>query len=288
MTRGVRAAIVLAAVVAWGPGVPDARAQQRTPSGPTDTQPRSSVLPLLGDLIPPEYRADMPLPFGLTLGGVWMSQVLPLGDVQLSLGGVPIPLGLLGTSSVRTSSNAKGVRADAWLFPFLNVYVMGGKVSGEATEITIESSGPSSVAVLFPLSVSYEGSVYGFGLTPAVGYRGVFATYDLNWSWSTTDVQDTSTRVFNQGPRVGVSFGDRRLQGAIYAGAMHQSLSLRQRGAIALPGGISLAYDVAAQPASAWNLLAGGVLAVSRHLTLDIEHGFGKRSHTIVGLGGRF
>ncbi len=288
MTRGLRRSVVLAAMVACGSPLSSALAQQREPAGQAASKSGPPVLPLLRDLVPPEYRASMPLPFGVSVGGLWMSQVLPLGETELSINGVALPTSLLGTASVKTASNAQGLRADAWLFPFLNVYVMAGRIGGEVSDISIPLNGPPSPALVLPLTVEYKGSLYGFGLTPAIGYKGAFATYDLNWSWATTDVQDSSVEVFNHGPRVGASFGDGGLQGAIYVGAMHQRLSARQRGTIVLLGGVELDYEAFARPDSAWSMLAGGVIVISRHLTIDVEQGFGKRTHTIVALGGRF
>jgi hypothetical protein len=141
---------------------------------------------------------------------------------------------------------------------------------------------------VLPVKVDYTGTGYGFGLTPALGYKGAFAIYDMNWTWSTLDLQKTSTRMFNHGPRVGASFGSGGLQGALYVGAMHQSLALRQQGTIPLIGGFKLGYDVVARPVAAWNWLLGGAIVISRHLTIDIEQGFGDRSHTVAALGARF
>ncbi len=277
--------ILSSAVVSLAAG---AMAQEPARPAPARGSRSQSVLPLLGDLVPPEYRADMPLPFGVSLGGVWMTQLLPLSDTRLTLNGVLMPSGVLNAASIKSASAAKGARVDAWLFPFLNVYAMAARVTGDISEIHLQGTGAGATALVLPASIHYTGSGYGVGVTPAIGYKRAFVLYDLNWSWVTTDVQDASVRVFNHGPRVGVSVGTSPLQAAVYAGAVHQSLSLRQTGSIDLLFGAKLDYDVIAAPESAWNTLAGCVIVISRHLVIDVEQGFGSRRHTVVGVGGRF
>jgi hypothetical protein len=280
--------IAVFVVFTWAACMPvPARGQDGGPPA-RSANPRSSVFPLLADLIPPEYRASLPLPFGVSLAAGWMNGVVPLTDAKLSIAGLRLPQSVLTATSVTSSTALQAIRADLWLFPFLNVYGLAGRLSGEARDLTLQLNGPLPLPVVLPRIVPVEGSAFGVGLAPAIGYRGVFAAYDVNWVWMNADVLEEPSRVLTQTPRVGFSAGDERVRVAVFAGRSHQSYAGRQRGSMRLAGGVQLGWDAIAQPEAAWNTVLGGQLTVARHFTIDVEQGLGKRRHTLIALGGRF
>lgn len=179
-----------------------------------------------------------PLPYGITPGIFSQTQQIQLTDFEINsidvlglpISGIPdfFPL-LQGLTDVKVHIPndlvQKSVRADAWLLPIFNVFVMYGEVEGDVS-VDIEIP-QQDLAAGTPLSdllgglltlpridiplfdVHYYGDTVGMGYTVAIGYKRLFATWtevdtetDLNSDQGFTIQSDS--HVMN--PRVGWIF----------------------------------------------------------------------------------
>jgi len=75
-------------------------------------------------------------------------------------------------TSLRQRTQTVTARIDAWLLPFLNLYCIGGYVTGTASNLKLDSSIVIPFAV--PSSIDYHGSVFG-GVQPLPGDMGPFS-----------------------------------------------------------------------------------------------------------------
>jgi len=240
------------------------------------------LFPLLRDKIPKDIQ--LPLPFGISV--FTHLQLQDFGLEQANITGLPIPAELLENVIIDNTAYVFAVRADLWLFPFLNLYVLGGYTQGSA-----EVSFPPEAAVIFPIDMSgsydWGGSLLGFGGVAAVGYGKIFLTLDINYSLVWIDLVDTSTSAWSISPRIGYRFP----KFEVWVGAMYQFLDKDHQGTMELDSIIipELQYNITLIGTKGWNTLMGiNIPLMDRKLNLSLEGGFGKRIHIAVILGYRF
>jgi hypothetical protein len=202
---------------------------------------------------------------------------------------------------VDTTQRSVIARADVWIFPFLNIYGIGGFTSGEMSGKVGLPAIPSLgiPAQDLPLNIGYDGPTYGGGVTLAGGFkisdRGaltLFAVADANYT--ITDLDFTDERLFTNTKAEAVVFSARvglrrriseRLHVALWGGAMYQHVSDFLVGAAANG---SFAFLVVQSPVDPWNSLVGARLEIGRHFDLMVEAGLGTRSSIMGGFAFRF
>ena len=195
-----------------------------------------------------EKGFDLPLPFGVGLTYTYMKQNMVVSHVTIE--GKPLGVTL---RDAETITDTAVFRADAWLFPFLNVYGLVGQTSGVTRPALALPNGE-----VLKSKVSYDRSSYGAGATLAAGYKAWFATVDTNWTTGpifTTDggqISDEPIQSVTATPRTGLLFNtDQGGVGALWIGAMyiqatseiHDVIDLRQHPVLAeLVGSDSLKH----------------------------------------------
>ena len=146
-----------------------------------------SLFPLLRDKIPEDIQ--LPQPFGISFFTHLLVQDFMLEQANIS--GLPIPEELLKNVIIDNTAYVFAARADLWMFPFLNLYVLGGYTQGSA-EVFL----PVDSSAIFPIDMSgtydWRGSLLGFGGLLAVGYGKFFLTLDTNYSIVWIDLLDDS------------------------------------------------------------------------------------------------
>ena len=104
------------------------------------------------------------------------------------------------------TTNGVNVRPDLWLFPFLNVYgILAKSKTSTAIDAGVwlpDSSGWHEVTNL-TTKANFDGTTFGFGLTPTAGIRGFFLALDMNFSWTDIDALEKPAFAFVFGPRFG-------------------------------------------------------------------------------------
>ncbi len=253
------------------------------------------VLALLGSFAPREAAAGepvwgkdlvagktFPLPFGIGVTYFAQDQDYRIDKLTLGVPGLPpIPTQFLKIENSIDEINAK---FDAWLLPYLNVFGIAGHLNGD-TKVDL-SALPVPLPLPFTsLKINYDGEVYGVGVTLAGGTDHFFGSVTgiaTNTQLSGDFDSSASAKVLT--PRVG-AYNDR---GAIYAGAMYQKAEESHKGNIVLPflGPVPFAVDLSQK--DDWNWIAGGSWAFRPDWTLELEGGFGDRSHLNAAVTWRF
>ncbi len=285
---------VLALALAWS--APSIRAQSVAVSSiappsaikdftPVGTPPHTKEVQPLVDWLPiwgreaREKGFDLPLPFGVGLTYTYMKQNMVVSHVTIE--GRPLGVTLRDAETVTDT----GVfRADAWLFPFLNIYALVGQTSGVTRPAVVFPNGE-----VLKSKVSYDRSSYGAGATLAAGYKAWFVTVDANWTNGpifTTDggqISDEPIESITATPRTGVLFNsDQGGVGALWIGAMyiqatseiHDVIDLRQHPVLVeLVGSDSLTVSARVSPRDQWNYLIGGNWQPDKRWSLTAEVG---------------
>jgi hypothetical protein len=147
-----------------------------------------------------ERGFNLPKPFGINVVGMYVDQGIEISNLSLSTGDNPrVPIEAIQFGDNSSTIFTGNLRADLWVFPFLNAYVMGGTAKANTT-VNVATPVP------FESSVDQTGDYFGTGLTTAFGVKRNFAVVDVNWAWSTFEKLDDAVRSRVLSMRLGRSF----------------------------------------------------------------------------------
>lgn len=223
---------------------------------------------------------ELPAPLGIGVTLYTQNQKYTVDSISFVLPGIPaIDAAKLGIDNRLEELNAQ---FDVWLLPFLNVIAIVGAIDGQ-TQVDF-----SALGLPLPLpgvTVSYDGIVYGGGLTLAAGGERWFSS--LTAIQTTADLSgdfDSSVKTLVVMPRVGI--GGRRA--SAWVGAMYQKADEHHSGQIDLPYLGTVPFALQLSEKSPWSGLIGMRGELSPHWTLELEGGFGSRLNASATVAYRF
>jgi hypothetical protein len=240
---------------------------------------------------------DLPLPYGIgvTYANVEQEQILTNLQVGIN-GGEVMPIDFASFANSFSNSDTFSIKADAWLLPFMNVYVMLGRVDGDAPmdifidgngwldELGIDCAAPGPPNPLCPLledeiielsiNAQFEGNTYGIGTTLAGGWNNWFVTIPFNWTYADIEGNDTQGVNFTVTPRFGYMFNlGRRGNLAVFAGGNYLDSDLTVDGVETTPGGtIEFDYIIDQENKDKWNALLGFNWDINKRLSWALEY----------------
>jgi hypothetical protein len=93
---------------------------------------------------------ELPLPFGVSGIYNYLARDIEVTDVRLGVNGAPLTsVSQFANFNARSTVNAALVKADAWLFPFLNTYLLLGYIYNTSdTNIEVTVPRPGSLPAL--------------------------------------------------------------------------------------------------------------------------------------------
>jgi len=138
-----------------------------------------------------------------------------------------------------------------------------------------------------PAIQEFSGSTYAVGTTAALGYKRMFASYDITYSSTSVDVLDGRVGSLAQSVRAGVRLGTGRLRTAVYAGAFNEDIRTAVTGVGLIPS-VNPTFSIGLSPKGQWNALVGTNLEITPHVVVTVEGGFGDRTQFLVSPGVRF
>lgn len=267
---------------------------------------------------------SLPNPYGFS--GIYShtKQDVTLSNLRISFGADPdapqseVPFVAFEQST--TDARSWEAKPDAWLFPFLNVYLFGGRVDGEAL-VPIIVPGEATLKALLPElgalcdkpagftgrpeacdkafalldNSHYTGTNYGFGMTLAAGWKNFFVALPVSYVWS--HLSNTSTRVtaLSASGRVGYSIKPKRTgMLSFYTGASYLNTKQDIEGIFKFDTGspvigeIDVNYTITEQGTKPWNLLAGFNWTLTPNWWIQAEVGFKGRRDIIASVSYRW
>ena len=273
-----------------------------------------------------ERGFDLPSPFGFNIGMFAASQGIVISNLGVGFNQPAQPADFIKFQEANAKLTNWNVRADLWVFPFLNVYGIAGTGPGHTTVHIIEP-------VEFSTTADFQGENFGIGLTGAFGFRRNFVVLDWNHQWASSSLLAAPVPVNVFSTRVGRGFriGTRaqRMKGTLWVGTMLQTMKNETVGSIRLsevvpPGLDSLFtnyqneqwyldltapqkalvdnfvqrlggaldttvvnYTLNKKVADPWNLLIGGTVDYRRHWGLRAEIGLIGRTSAFLMLNYR-
>jgi len=247
-----------------------------------------SPLPFGKSWVPANVKPLMQRPIGLSLVSMHLGETLDVGDLALTLGGQPLPPGVVSLPSVTHTTHVTAVHGDVWLLPFLNVHGTVGHLSGTANDIRpTVAPGILPPGIQIPSSQDFGGTTYGGGLMLAIEYRDIFASYDVAYSRTNVDILKDPVSSVAQGIRVGALTRIGKTQAALYVGGFREGIRSALRGTGLIPP-LNPDYSLTVTPRGAWNGLLGANFAFTSRFVVTTEVGLGNRKQFLVTPGVRF
>jgi lipid-binding SYLF domain-containing protein len=240
---------------------------------------------------------DLPLPYGIGLTYAHVDQEQVLDNLLVGINGADKePFPFVSFDNASSVSDSVSIKADAWLFPFLNVFGMLGKVDGEAPldvlidgngmldqlEIDCASPGPPNPlcailedqTFLLPINAQFRGTTYGIGMTLAGGWNGWFVTLPMNITYADMDGKDTDGTVMTVTPRFGKVFNlGRKGNLALFVGGNYLESDLTVSGTETTPNGqLVIDYTIDQSNKDNWNALLGFNWDINKRLSWAAEY----------------
>lgn len=273
------------------------------------------ALPFLAqDVIDLGY--DLPLPYGVGIAYANVTQDMLLDNLEIGFGGsAKTPVQAVSFDNASSKSESFQLKLDAWLFPFMNVFVLLGKVDGQAPLDAVIDGGtlladlgidcnapglPDPACLIFegktpilPITANFTGNTYGVGTVLAGGWSDYFVTVPISFTYADMEGNDTEGTIWSVTPRVGRVFPTGNVcKLAIYLGGSYLDSDLTITGTEILPGpgGLAVDYKIDQRNKDKWSAVVGGNMDFTKRLSLAVEyHGFtGSRESIIASLSTRF
>jgi hypothetical protein len=171
---------------------------------PVPPPPPRGALPFLASLADGS-GATLPLPVGLTVTGLFQGEdILPK---QLRVGVhrdgeqvQAVDAAFVQFGTVHTQVQNVLARADAWIFPFFNLYGFVGETWSQTKSVIVRP-------LLLDIETDSKGVTAGFGGTLAGGWGTLFfVALDMNFAWTSLDILTQPQRTMTFTPRAGHVF----------------------------------------------------------------------------------
>jgi hypothetical protein len=137
---------------------------------------------------------DLPLPFGVGLFVVSMRRDIEVTDVRVTLpGNEPASVSNVASFAVHNDTTLVAAKVDAWLFPILNVYLLGGHSwTDSRLDATVTIDRPLRPPLVLDVTQDSNvgGPLLGGGATLVAGYGPWFIMADANYSVSDVSAFD--------------------------------------------------------------------------------------------------
>jgi hypothetical protein len=199
------------------------------------------ALPIWGDKAT-KKGFQLPYSAGVSVNYFWQKSDLTINNLEVGFNNGPMHNldQIIRFDNAVAEATALNVRPDIWLFPFLNVYGIFGKVHSSTTInagvwIPDVDNNWSQIAS-FESKANFEGTTAGFGITPTIGVGGGWFALDMNVAWTDISVLDKPAMSFIFGPRLGKTFKFSKPETnvAVWVGAFRVHLKSGTNGSLAL------------------------------------------------------
>ena len=258
---------------------------------------------------------DLPLPYGIGLTYVKVDQDQLLDNLWVGINGrEKEPFEFVSFANASSRNDSVILKLDAWLFPFMNVFAMLGKIDGNApVDIVLDGNGmldhlditcsglpPSPLCALLQdktfalptINPSFSGETYGIGTVLAGGWNNWFVTVPFNFTYVDLDGKDTEGLAYTVTPRFGRVFNlGTKGNLSLFAGGNYLKTELTVEGQVSTPDGlIVIDYTIEQSNKDRWNLLLGYNWDINKRWSWTLEYdGFiGSREAFITSVTRRF
>lgn len=169
------------------------------------------ILPIWGDKVT-KMGISLPYSAGVGINYIYQESELVIDNLQVGFnnGEMHDLDQVVKFNQAKSTGSVLNFRPDVWVLPFLNVYAVLAKSQlSTFVDYSIyvpDSLGNSKEAIRLTSDVAFQGTSFGFGMTPTFGVRGYWIALDMNFTWNDIPSLSKPAFAFVFGPRVGKSF----------------------------------------------------------------------------------
>lgn len=258
------------------------REENRKPAG--DNQGWSSVLPIWAEAAKKRGH-ELPLPFGTSANFFFANRDIDVDSVDVDIRTLSLNLDRFADIRVKSEEMNWSMRLDAWLFPFMNLYVLGG-YTRQQSDVGIDIKtprGPSRPGLLpnhIGIDLDVDGATYGGGATLVAGYSDYFFVLDTNYTISDLEGDLGRGNTFDQmvdavlvSPRLGWRGRISGIQSSIWIGGTYWGISQTVDGKVRLPLLGRVDFEVDESPADPFSYHLGTHVELTRSFNLICDIG---------------
>ncbi|MFC1827805.1 hypothetical protein ACFLZQ_07765 [Thermodesulfobacteriota bacterium] len=258
---------------------------------------------------------DLPLPYGIGLTYVKVDQDILLDNLEVGINGrEEEPFEFVAFGNPSAENDTVQLKFDAWLFPFMNVFALLGKIDGKAPmdiildgngmldHLELDCSGPplqnplcellGDKTFTVPIETKFSGKTYGIGTVLAGGWNNWFVTLPISLNYADMDGKDTEGIAITFTPRFGrvLNLGNKGNL-ALFAGGNYLKTDLTVSGTVSTPeDNLIIDYTIDQTNKDRWNLVLGYNWDINKRWSWSMEYdGFiGSREAFITSVTRRF
>jgi len=239
---------------------------------------------------------DLPLPYGLGMTYVNLEAEQELTGLSVGFnGGEKVPFEFVEFQNATTETDSVQIKLDSWLFPFMNVFGMVGKVDGSAPmdvvldgnmmldEIGEDCSGiisPPACTLLqdrqitLPIQARVDVTTWTIGTVLAGGWHDWFGVVPISLTHADPAGSVADGSAITVAPRGGRLFDLGNMGSlALFVGGNYLHSKYTIDGSIQLPDdAASIDYTLNQNNIDPWTLLVGFNWDISRKLSWSFEY----------------
>jgi len=235
---------------------------------------------------------ELPLPFGIGLNAIFMERDISVTDVKVQVANRP-PQSISDRFDFAVSNRTtlSMVRLDAWVLPFLDVYLMLGETRTDTSLSTTFDLRPpigAPVPVTIETDQKVDGPLYGGGATVVFGGDAWFAMADANYSRSDLDTFDGAIDAWFLSSRLGLHRTIDRFQAQLWVGIGYIDAKRTLTITTDLPAFGPTTVEVEQEPTDPVTYQFGGRLSLDRRWEAMVEVGSNFDDARMLVLSGTF
>jgi hypothetical protein len=235
---------------------------------------------------------ELPRPFGIGVNAIFMERDISVTDVSVKVGNLPSQsISDRFDFEVSNRTTLSMARLDAWVLPFLDVYLMLGETRTDTSLSTTFNLRPplgDPVPVTVETDQKVDGPLYGGGATVVFGGDAWFAMADANYSRSDLDTFDGTIDAWFLSSRLGWHRTIDRCQVQLWGGLGYIDAKRTLTITTDLPVFGSTTVDVEQEPTDPLTYQFGGRLSLDRRWDAMVEVGSNFDDARMLILSGSF
>ncbi|HWR94702.1 MAG TPA: hypothetical protein VN192_05845 [Flavobacterium sp.] len=203
-------------------------------------------LPIWGEKVA-QKGYKLPYSAGVSVNYFWAEQDIVIDNLYVGFNNGPMyDLDeIIRFNNSVSEATSFSIRPDIWLLPFLNVYGVFAKIdSSTAIDAGLwvpDENNNWSQVLTFGSTAKFNGTTFGFGMTPTIGVGGGWLALDMNVAWTDLDALEDPAFSFVFGPRIGKTIKLKKPDSNInlWTGAFRLDLKSETVGSLALTDVVS-------------------------------------------------
>jgi len=251
---------------------------------PDDKERWSSFLPIWAEAAKKRGH-ELPLPCGISANFFYANRDIDVDSVDIDIRNVPLNLDRFATAKVESEEMNWAMRFDAWVLPFMSLYLVGGYTRQHSdVDIDINTLRGPALPGLIPnhvgIDLDVDGVTYGGGVTFAVGSKTYFFVLDTNYTISDLEGDLGRRNTFDQqvdallvSPRLGWRGKIHNIQSNIWIGGTYWGISQTVDGTVQFPLLGRIDFEVDESPANPFSYHLGTHIEFTKHLNFVCDIG---------------